>query len=80
MIRILMLGLGSILALTLGLSSTARATEPCKDCDAAPVQSARERIREERAQNAKRIADEPVSRPWDGSRPGPRPTGAPPTK
>jgi hypothetical protein len=61
------------LALMLGLSSTALTAEPCKDCSSASVQSARERIRDERAQDAKRISEEPAGRPWDGSRPGARP-------
>jgi len=78
MIRTVVAGLALILML--GSSGTALAAEPCKDCGPAPVQSARERIRDERARDAKRITEQPADRPWDGSRPGPRPAEPPVAK
>jgi hypothetical protein len=62
------------LALVLAFFNTALIAEPCKNCGVVPVRDtrARDRIREERAIDAKRIAEEPVTRPWDGMKFGPR--------
>ena len=49
-------------------SSTAHATDPCKDCDPATGLTIQETIRAARAKDAKRVADEPVTRPWDATK------------
>jgi hypothetical protein len=42
------------------------ASDPCKDCNAAPELTIREQIKADRAREAERVAKESSDRPWDG--------------
>ncbi len=56
-------------ALALGIAGQpAFAANECSDCTApaAATPSSRDQIRAARSSDAKRIADEPATRPWDG--------------
>jgi hypothetical protein len=53
------------LALIFAFYSTGLTAERCKDCGTAPDPSG-----VERARDGKRIAEELVGRPWDGTKPG----------
>jgi len=59
------------LGFTMGLAvagQRAAAASECADCTApnSPAPTSRDEIRAARASDAKRIADEPSTRPWDG--------------
>jgi hypothetical protein len=43
------------------------ASEPCRDCKAAPELTIREQIKAQRAVDADRVAKESAVRPWDGT-------------
>lgn len=76
---------GAFLGFAVGLAvagQPAFAANECDDCSAptvapnAPALSSRDAIRAARSQDAKRIADEPQARPWDGMKwtaPPPKP-------